>query len=34
MEFDNAIFQHLESFGKQKLLKMAMENSKSILKWM
>ena len=25
MEIENAIFQHLESFGKERLLKMAME---------
>ena len=42
MEIENAIFQDLESFGKGRIFKMAMEkfwifvekNSKSILKWM
>ena len=42
MEIENTIFQEVESFGKRRFLKIAMEkfwilvwkNSKNILKWM
>ena len=42
MEIDDTIFQDLESFGKERIFKMAIEkflifvwkNSKNILKWM
>ena len=40
MEIENAIFHDLESFGKERIFRMAMEkcfvwkNSKNILKWM
>ena len=42
MEIDNAIFQDLESFGKEKISKVALEkfwifvwkNFKNVLKWM
>ena len=42
LEIDNAIFQDLESFGKESIFKMAVEkfwifiwkNSRNILKWM
>ena len=42
MEIENAIFTYLESFGKERIFKMAMENiwifvwknSKHILEWM
>ena len=42
MAIDNAIFQGLESFGKERIFKMAMKtfwifvwkNSKNIIEWM